>query len=119
MSTPTVTITPAQSTLTVTSDSETVTVTPAVSTVTVVTNGQAGTPQIRYRYVGAEFTGANGDAERTKKMTYAIRNNSIIVLGYRVLDPNIDYSISTTTISNDTLTLHVPLDDTDVVMLWN
>lgn len=67
---------------------------------------------------GASFSGTSGDSGRYYVHTASISANAIIGIGGRFAFPG-DFSLSTSVLTNDKITIPFPLDDSDVVQLWN
>lgn len=101
------------STVTLAPSYATVTIVQTDTTVTISASTAVGLPQTRYRYTGSQFT--NGVLVLPNDVT--IRANATIALGGKILDTT-EYTVTTTTLTDDTLTILAPLVADDVVILW-
>jgi hypothetical protein len=72
----------------------------------------------RTRYLGSAFSGVSMATGRSLVHSEGISVNALVSIGLRVLDTS-EYSLSTTIVVNDTLTILGPLADDDVVLLWD
>lgn len=106
-------------TVTVSSTENQVDVTQSTSQVDISVGTIVGVNQTRYRYLGSEFSGSNGAANRALVSASVVFGSSaIIAVGFRLLDPASEYVISTTSATNDTLTITGMLFNDDVVLVW-
>lgn len=72
----------------------------------------------RYRYLGSSFSGGEGPG-RSLVLAFSLGAGHHVVLGGKTLDPASEYSLSTTVLTDDTLTITPWLSNDDVVLLWN
>lgn len=72
----------------------------------------------RVRVLGSSFTGSTGDSSRDYTYAFTVNGKEIVSVGGRILDPSTDYSLSTNSVSNDTITITDALFDDEVVLLW-
>lgn len=105
-------------TVTVTQYVTSVDVAPNSTSVTVNTNSALGGIQGIVRVLGSSFSGSEGSSRTYVRSTSFNTSAAIVVLNYRPLDPSTDYSFSTTTNTNDTITFLVDLYNYDVVIIW-
>lgn len=115
----TVTVTqPVQTLVLAQHDATRLTLSSRVTTVTVQTNLPLGVALTPYRKTGSQFTGTQPNTGRSITLPQSIRSNALVFLGRTILDTNGDYTLSTVTLANDTITINLPLFDDDVMLLW-
>lgn len=115
-----VTISDIENNVTISETANTITITEPISTVTITdasTYAPSG-PGVRTRIAGSSFSGSSGSSGRVYTHTATITSNAIVAIGRNFLDPESDYSLSTTTNTNDTITITNELFDDEVVLLW-
>lgn len=69
------------------------------------------------KYTGSQFSGTPGTG-RYKVHTATISANAIVAVGYRFLDPT-DFTLSTSVLTNDKITILGYLENDDVVLIWD
>jgi hypothetical protein len=100
---------------TTTENSVVVTTTP--NTITINDSVAIGASLVKHRYLGTAFTGNSGDPFRSITLAGPISSSAFVILGKAVLDDP-EYSLSTTSLTNDTITINTNLFNDDVVLLW-
>jgi hypothetical protein len=80
--------------------------------------GGGGGIDSRTRKNGSDFTGSTGGTGRTYVHTSGISLKNLVMVSGKTLDPNTEYSLTTTSVVNDTLVITGPLFDEEVVVLW-
>ena len=75
------------------------------------------------RVLGSAYSGSTGDTGRSYTHSIILKAKALIAVGgaggaLTPLDPDGGYSLSTTVIANDTLTITQRLFDDEVVIIW-
>lgn len=70
----------------------------------------------KYRLIGSDFTGPVGP-NRYHTFAFSVSTQAIVSIG-RAFADDADWALSTTSLTNDTLTINTFLADDDVVLLW-
>jgi hypothetical protein len=95
----------------------TVTITPSVVNISISQGVTQLNAMTKTSLTGSDFSGVAG-VDRSYTHTEGISVNAIISVGGRFLLPG-EYSLSTVTAGNDTITVHLFLEDDDVVLIWD
>ena len=70
------------------------------------------------RKTGSEFSGSDGDTNRAETYAFTISSSAVVSIGGKILDPSTEFSLSTSVVANDTLTVTGALFDDEVILLW-
>ena len=104
--------------ITVNITEDTITVTPSENNVTVTVSGAViVTTSTKSRVQASSFSGADGDTGRAYTHSGTI-NSHLLFINSNLLDASTEYSLSTVTNANDTITITGALFDDEVVFLW-
>lgn len=110
-----------QYTVNVEQNERTVTVEPTKYTVQVSSNVITTVLGASTEFLGSAMSGSDGDNNRTYQSGNTISSNAKVYLGSPTQGcnrlPSSSWSLSTTTNNNDTITIEVPVYDTDQVII--
>jgi hypothetical protein len=113
-----VTVTPTIVNVVATQDAATINVTSSTTGITAGTGTVRINDMTRYRYPGNTFSGADGTIGRSLVHVKTISDNALVTVGGKPLDTT-EFSLSTTTVANDTITIVGYIFDSDVMLLWD
>lgn len=106
-------------TVTVNNTTNSVDVTQSTNQVDITLGTIVGTNLTCYSYNGSDFSGADGASGRSKTITNTrISTSAFVGIGYRLLIPSVEFTISTTSTTNDTITITGALYNQDSVLIW-